>query len=145
MPFDGFSHPGNLRLTRAAVLPAPRLSTPQRYPRIAPRNPRVQDPPWAIVYPCRQRRSGIPLESAAHIRRGVGRGQPSVAALEPAAIQRDKHFEVHVEQRVDTQLASCNALSEHLRELVVLGRGDLVAVTELPVRHPSQLGADTHR
>src|ERR1700694_5291322 len=145
MPFDGVSHPGDLRLTRAAVLRAPRLSIPQRYLRIAPRNPRVQDPPWAIVHPCRQRRSGTSIESAAHTRRGVGRGQPSVAALEPAAIQRDKHFEIHVEQRVDTQLAPCYALSEHLRELVVLGRGDLVAVMELPVRHPSQLGADTRR
>jgi hypothetical protein len=32
-----------------------------------------------------------------------------------------------------------------LCELVVLGRGDLVAFTELPVRHPCQLGADTRR
>ena len=30
-----------------------------------------------------------------------------------------------------------------LRELVVLGGGDLVAFTKLPVRHPCQLGADT--
>lgn len=38
----------------------------------------------------------------------------------------------HVEQRIDAQLASCYAVSQHLAELVVLGRGDLAAFTELP-------------
>src|SRR5271166_1404386 len=139
MPLDDFSYPGDLRLTRAAVLRASWLSIPHRDSRIAARNPRVQCPPRTIVRPRDECRSGISAESAANARCDARRGQSSVAALEPAAIQRDKCFAIHVEYGIETEPARSAALPEHLRDLVVLRRGDLVAVTELPICHPRQL------